>query len=55
MTAPQRAGVLAGVCVMLALACAVLAWRGGRARDAALCGRAAAEDGVAAEGDRRIR
>jgi uncharacterized membrane protein YqjE len=48
--------LLATLCVLLALACAVLAWRYGQARDAALCWRAAAEEGVAAEGDcSRIR
>ena len=41
---------LAAICVLLALACALLAWRSERSRQTALCWRELAEEGVTAEG-----
>jgi len=40
----------AAVSLFLALGCAALAWRYEQARQAAICWRAVAEEGVAAEG-----
>jgi hypothetical protein len=42
--------VLAAISVLLAIACAVCAWRYAQARDAAICWRSIAEEGVAAQG-----
>jgi hypothetical protein len=41
---------LAVISLLLAIACAVCAWRYAQARDAAICWRKIAEEGVAAEG-----
>jgi hypothetical protein len=43
--------LMAAICVLLALTCAGLAWQYRRAIGEARCWRAAAEEGVAPEGD----
>lgn len=43
--------LLAAISLSLALACVVLAWRYEQMRHVAICWRAAAEEGVAPEGD----
>jgi hypothetical protein len=51
MTPLASARLLAVISVLLALACVILAWRYDEARRAAICWRAVAEEGLAAEGE----